>query len=89
MTTHKLKTWPEYFRAVIARPHKRKTVEIRKDDRDYAVWDLLLLQEYEPTTEAYTGRAATVQVTHCLRGLPWVPDGYVAMSIRLIDKGKR
>jgi ASC-1-like (ASCH) protein len=40
---HRLKTWPEYFEALLS---GKKTFEIRKNDRDYQVNDLLLLQKY-------------------------------------------
>lgn len=78
MKIHHLKTWPEYFRAVVS---GAKKVEIRKDDRDFRVDDVLCLEEYDINTGKFTGEKITVKVTHCLRGQPWVPDGYVAMSI--------
>ncbi|WCR29734.1 DUF3850 domain-containing protein [Paenibacillus thiaminolyticus] len=46
---HKLKIWPEHFEAVThPDPRRRKTVEIRKDDRGYCVGDTLHLQEWDP-----------------------------------------
>ena len=43
--THSLKTWPEYFKAVKSGD---KTFEIRKDDRQFMVGDIIELLEYEP-----------------------------------------
>lgn len=84
--SHELKTWPEHFRAVISPSiYKRKLVEIRKDDRDFEVGHNLWLREFDPENQIYTGAEATVKVSHCLRGNPWVPDGYVALSIVLMD----
>jgi hypothetical protein len=82
---HELKTWPEHFRAVIRlNKNERKMVEIRfEGDRKYEVGDTLHLREYDPEQEVYTGSTADVSVSHCLRGIPWVPEGYVAMSIHL------
>lgn len=79
MTIHRLKTWPEFYGAV---EDGRKTVELRYDDRDYAVGDILLLREYLPGDDArYTGRSTTRVVTHIVRGEWGVEPGYVAMSI--------
>ncbi|WP_051663137.1 ASCH/PUA domain-containing protein [Alicyclobacillus macrosporangiidus] len=83
MATHELKTWPEYFEPLL---HGEKTVELRKDDRGYAVGDTLILREYDPDTRQYTGRICTRTVTHILRGGPWLQDGYVALSV--VDKEK-
>ncbi|MEK5175116.1 ASCH/PUA domain-containing protein [Heyndrickxia sp. FSL W8-0496] len=52
---HKLKILPQYFEPVAKR---LKNFEIRKNDRDYEVGDLLLLQEcfMDPEGPTYTGR---------------------------------
>jgi hypothetical protein len=79
--SHELKTWSEYFEAIIEPDIlKRKHLEIRKDDRNYKVNDILILQEYNHE-EGYSGRECWRIVTHCLRDKPFVPNGYVAMSI--------
>jgi ASC-1-like (ASCH) protein len=73
---HRLKIWPEYFEAVLS---GKKTFEIRKNDRDYQVNDLLLLQEYNPKTNEYTGREVLVEVTYITDF--GQPDNQVVMSI--------
>ncbi|SFV08074.1 ASCH/PUA domain-containing protein [Alicyclobacillus macrosporangiidus] len=78
METHELKTWPEYFEPLL---RGEKTVELRKDDRGYAVGDTLILREYDPETGQYTGRSCTRLVTHILRGEPWLQPGYAALSV--------
>src|SRR5574343_2051457 len=73
MKTHDLKTDPEVFKAV---QDGRKTYEIRKNDRGFAVGDLLLLRETEHSGAAmaggaplvYTGRRELRAVTHMLTG---------------------
>jgi hypothetical protein len=70
---HELKTWPEYFQAVKA---GTKTFEIRKNDCDYKVSDILLLREWKPMgyskvspdfmTGEYTGDALKVKITYIL-----------------------
>jgi ribosomal protein S17 len=80
--THYLKTWPEYYERVVS---KKKTVEIRKNDRDFRVGDILILQEYYPETKQYTGRQAGFGVTDIVENASMfgLMDGYVAMSIRV------
>lgn len=84
---HELKCWPEHFRDVVhPNKNKRKMVEIRKEeDRSFAVGDVLFLREYKPIEQSYTGSWCEVVVSHCLRGEPWLSNGYVAMSIHVND----
>lgn len=51
MQIHELKISPKYFEDVKS---GKKRFEIRKDDRDYKVGDLITLREYE--NGQYTGR---------------------------------
>ena len=77
---HKLKTWPKEFEATRL---NAKKFEVRRDDRGFKFGDILLLQEWDPETEEYTGRELRVLVDYILRdriefGLR---DGYMIMSI--------
>ena len=65
MTVHRLKSWPEFFEPLL---DGSKTFELRKNDRDYRVGDHLLLQEYEPRTDTYTGREIGRRVSYVLTG---------------------
>lgn len=58
-TIHHLKIGLTYFKAV---REGRKTFEIRKNDRDYKVGDILVLQEY--TCGSYTDEECEVKVTY-------------------------
>lgn len=49
---------------------ERKTFEIRKDDRDYNVGDILNLNEYNAETKEYSGRSVMRVVSHILRNAP-------------------
>lgn len=80
MKIHDLKCWPEHFDPV-ARGHK--TVELRLNDRNYQVGDVLYLREYEPLERAYTGRSVHALITHIVSGGEWLAPGYVALSIRV------
>ena len=68
--THDLKTWPEYFAAVL---DGSKTFELRSNDRGFSVGDLLRLREWDPETSAYTGREVTRSVSYLLPGPDFGP----------------
>lgn len=66
MKAHNLKTWPEYFKEVVS---GNKTFEVRKNDRDFQVGDLLILDEFDPNSETgYTGYSYYVEVIYILQG---------------------
>jgi hypothetical protein len=87
ITTHELKTWPQFFNAVWS---GEKKFEIRADDKDppYAVGQCLALDEFDPDTQQYTGRWFVVRVTYLLRGpSPFgLPAGVVVMAIDVISE---
>ncbi len=78
--THTLKTWPEYFDAVV---DGRKTFEVRNEkDRTFTVGDTLHLVEYKPDTNEETGREAYCAVNYVLHGGPnGLLNGLAVMSI--------
>lgn len=80
---HKLKTWPEYFEKVLS---GEKTFEFRKNDRGFQVGDILILEEYSPTLQEYTGRKLKVLVTYIFQPITTLvlPDGYCIMSIKKV-----
>jgi hypothetical protein len=82
---HELKTWPEFFEAIISGDKK---FEIRVNDRDFNKGDALSLREYNPETKEYTGRQTTCLVTYVL-GEPWAPEGTVIMSVNCVDDPKQ
>lgn len=82
---HDLKIWPGHFEAILL---GRKTFEVRRDDRDFQVGDLLLLREWLPGTDirenpaaGYTGRSITRRISHLdvLDGIG--VRGFVAMGV--------
>ncbi len=79
MTKHNLKVWPEYFEPLY---WGEKTFEIRLNDRNYHPWDLLILDEWEPATQIFTGRTVTMEVTYLLEGpILGLREGWVIMSL--------
>ena len=60
--SYELKSWPEFFEEVRS---GRKMHELRRaDDRSFRVGDYLVLREYDPRREVYTGRRCRVEVTY-------------------------
>ena len=87
---HELKTDPEPFKQVW---HARKTFELRRDDRNFKVGDVLHLRELERRVELfndktiYTGRGLLVLVIYLLRGPEYgLPEDFVVMSIKLLTR---
>ena len=76
---HKLKILPEYFSAI---ERGEKTFEVRFNDRDYQVNDILVLQEHE--NKQYTGREITAEVTYILDNPRFCKEGYVIMAIKVL-----
>lgn len=61
---HELKIWPEYFDDVQS---GEKGFDVRKDDRPFEVGNILLLREFNPNTEEYTGREMAKRIRYILR----------------------
>jgi hypothetical protein len=77
-TVHHLKIWPEYYREVY---NHRKTFEVRKADRPYRVGDELLLREWDPVQEGYTGNDCARTITYILDDPGYVKEGYIILAI--------
>lgn len=83
-----LKCWPEPFLAIV---EGRKTHEFRRNDRGYAVGDVLILVYWDPTPNpnrvskqvgtTKTSLCTSVKVTYVGVGFG-IPDGFVVLSIQ-------
>ena len=58
------KCWPEFFEKVFS---GEKKFEVRLADFECSVGDLILLKEYDPKTQRYTGRKLIRKVTYIIR----------------------
>lgn len=88
MRVHNVKSWPHQFGAII---EGRKTAELRKNDRGYQVGDRLLLREWDPFRNLYTGRSAKAEITHkldkdnvCAVSREALLPEYAILSIKLV-----
>lgn len=96
MTTHELKSWPEFFAPV---ERGEKTFELRIDDRHYEVGDVLVLREWVPDVHGtdegrYTGRECRRRVSYAMQGLGNVgvipplkglSRGYVILALEPVE----
>jgi|GEM_PF-2364859 len=81
---HSLKIVPAYFDDVAS---GKKKFEIRKNDRDFLVGDLLNLREWNPEAERYTGRELTAKVTYKINGGQYGLDAdYCVLGIEIDSK---
>jgi ASC-1-like (ASCH) protein len=82
---HDLKIWPEYFAAVV---DGTKTFEVRRNDRNFRVGDIVELREWEQDATprhdvgAYTGRSTFRTVTYVLVDGDGLEPGYVVLGLR-------
>lgn len=94
MKVHELKILPEYYKAIM---HKRKSFELRKDDRGFEVGDRLRLRKYDPSLNSsgepcgYTGEAIVATITYILRDVPQygLCEGYAILGLGSIREEYR
>lgn len=75
MKTHRIKTLPHPFAALL---DGSKTFELRRDDRGYAVGDVLVLCEWDGR---FTGRETVRVVTYMCSVAAWVPGAPCGWSV--------
>lgn len=77
MVVHHLKILPEYFGPLL---QGDKTFEIRRNDRQFKVGDVVFLKEWDSDTRTFTGRSV-------IRKIRYITDyeqkpGYVVFSLK-------
>lgn len=77
MKTHELKTLTGYYQAV---KNGTKTFEVRYNDRDFKVGDILILKEYDGTN--YSGDFIKMKITFVLDNKDYCKDGFVVLGIK-------
>jgi ASC-1-like (ASCH) protein len=77
---HELKCEEEFFNEIFL---GHKTFEVRKNDRDFYIGDTLILNEYNPKLDQYSGRKLARNVTYVLHGGKFgIKKNFVVMSIQ-------
>ena len=89
MTEHHVKSWKHLYWPIA---HGLKTHDLRINDRNYKVGDILILEEYDIEAGEYTGNSTKVQVTYitsnqfpCAFSSAVLPKDYAILSIKLVD----
>ncbi len=57
---HNVKSWPQYFAPI---KEGQRTHDLRRNDRDFQVGDTMLLAEFDPQSQKYTGETCEVEIT--------------------------
>lgn len=81
MKIHELKIEPKYM---IEKIKGNKPWEIRKNDRDFKIGDILFLRVWNG--DKYTGYELYQTVDHIFSDTEYLQEGYVILSGRLMDK---
>ena len=75
---HELKIHPNHYKDVLL---GLKKIEIRLNDRNYQERDLLILNEWDPTSKKYTGNQVIRKVNYIVSDVPGLNPDYVALQI--------
>lgn len=79
--THNLKINSIYFEPVVKR---KKTFEIRKNDRNYKVGDYICLNEWDPGNMTYTGRKVKGKIIYITDYEQ--KDNYIVFGFEFIEE---
>lgn len=82
LAQHKLKTWPQEFKDICS---GEKTFEVRKNDRNFSVGDILVLREFVPCKEC-NGRGMVRDYTDLVDCCEKPHGKYTGKKINVIIK---
>ena len=84
---HELKTLPQYFNAVRS---GAKTFEVRKNDRNFQTWDMVILKEFIPSKGfgegRYSGNEILAFITYILDNEEYLQPGFVVLALSIQNK---
>ena len=67
--------------------NENKTFEIRKNDCNYQVGDLLILREFDKKTDKYTGDWIMTKITYKIENFVGIEEGYCILEIKVLERG--
>ncbi|KKM70774.1 hypothetical protein LCGC14_1437410 [marine sediment metagenome] len=79
---HELKSWPEYFNKIL---DGTKPFEYRINDRGFNDGDILILKEWIPLDNEYTGRRIRLLIKNIWEVIPGLPTNYCIITFRFLD----
>lgn len=79
--THYLKCVQPFFEDVLI---GRKKFEHRRDDREFDLFDIVILQEYNMQDNSFSGREVAVYITYILRDRAGLDSDFCIFSFEKI-----
>lgn len=86
MKTHEVRSWTDFFSSLASGDRQ---FDLRKNDRDYKVGDIIKFREYDDRAGKFTGAELRRRITHVMEGvgagsitpLHGLQRGYVILSL--------
>ena len=85
---HQVKSWSHFYDAIVA---GAKRHDLRKDDRNYQVGDVLNLRQYDNIKGEYTGEECLAEISYitnnqypCAFSSSILPQDYCILSLILL-----
>lgn len=79
MAKHELKTWPEFFEPMF---YRKKMFDVRKNDRDFKIDDIVILRQFDPVAEKFTGGICGRRIIYILQGGQFgIEPGYMVLGL--------
>lgn len=86
---HDVKCWPEFYAPIES---GAKKFDLRKDDRKYAVGDIIIFHEFDDRKARYTERKCERRVGYmlvgvgggCITPLHGLARGYVILGLEMV-----
>jgi hypothetical protein len=83
-TEHEIKIHTVYYNRVL---EGVKPFEIREDDRDYQVGDILLMREFDPERGEYISHSAPIRALVTYKSTFQQKDGWCVLGTKILEGG--